>query len=67
MSPQASPNGVHRPWGRAVAALTAALVTLIGACCDLDPDVILLRAACSALLLGGLAAVAGRMVEQSRR
>lgn len=46
-----------RPWGRAFGLLTACVVTLIGVSRNLSPDVIAIRAICSGLLIGGLAAV----------
>lgn len=41
-----------RPWGTTIALFTASVVTLIGVARGLDPDVILLRAAGAALVLG---------------
>ncbi len=45
------------PAGKYVALLTAALVTLVGVCLQLDPLTILLRATGSAVLLGCLVSI----------
>ena len=41
-----------QPWGRASGLLTACAVTGVGVCVKLDPDVILRRAAISAVVVG---------------
>ena len=43
------------PWVGIIALIAAGAVLCIGVLRGLDPDVILLRALCSAVLLGGLA------------
>ena len=43
---------LERPWGFAIAMLTASIVTLVGACLQFDPDVILWRASLSAVVAG---------------
>lgn len=48
----ASPHSLARPWGLTIALLMASFVTLVGVARGLDPDVILLRAAAAAVVLG---------------
>jgi hypothetical protein len=52
MKPVATPRRSSRPWGLTIALLTASFVTLVGVACRLEPDVILLRAAGAAAVLG---------------
>lgn len=53
MTKQKRPNPIlQKPWGFAVAMLTASIVTLIGAIMQLDPDVILWRASLAAVVMG---------------
>ena len=59
MSPQpaSTKRRVVRPWGRASGLLTGCAVTLTGVVVGLNPEVIVVRAICSGLLIGGLTAI----------
>lgn len=46
-------QNTSQPWGRIIGLLTAALVTLIGIVSGFEPFVILQRAVCASLLVGG--------------
>jgi len=52
------------PWGKMTGFLSACVVTLIGVVRDMDPDVILVRALGAGLIVGVMAAVAGRIVNR---
>lgn len=54
-----------RPWGRATGLLTGCAVTLTGVVVGLSPDVIVIRAACSGLLIGGLTAISAAFLHSS--
>lgn len=51
-----------QPWGRLTGLLAACGATVIGITRDLDPDVILLRALVSGLVVGVVAAAVGGLL-----
>ena len=56
------PKRDTRPWGRVFGLLSACLVTLVGVARNLDPLVILQRAAIAGVSVGILAAAATALV-----
>ena len=54
-----------RPWGRAVGLVTGCAVTLVGVVAEVSPHVIAVRAVCSAVLVGSLAAFAVRLARNT--
>jgi uncharacterized membrane protein len=56
--------GAVRPWGSAAGLLAACVVTLVGILRGLDPEVILVRAIGTAVMLGALISIASCLMSR---
>jgi hypothetical protein len=61
MAPSSRTPTPVRVWAAAGGLLGASMVTLVGVCCGLGPEVILIRAIGSGLVLGFLTALVCRV------